>query len=454
MAELNIDGLVGPTHNYAGLSFGNLASKDNHGQASNPKAAALQGLDKMRRLIDLGVPQAVMPPHERPFLPRLRRLGFNGTDRAIIQSAMRDHPSLYANHCSASSMWTANAATVSPSADCQDGKLHFTPANLSAMPHRSLEGATTARLLKLMFNDKKYFHVHDLLPAHPNFGDEGAANHNRLSSNTNKKGLEIFVYGRRGFNAQGEQTHFPARQTFEASQSIIRRHQLRDEQTVLAKQNPIAIDAGAFHNDVVCVTNGNVIMHHQDAFSNHEALVKEITEKAQKLDIRPIFLTASRDEMSLSHAVKSYVFNSQIIMLSNGDMALILPKEAQENKASYNFIQRCLDGDNPITDAYFLDLKQSMSNGGGPACLRLRVQMTDQEIEAMHQAVIMTHEKIDRLETWVNQHYRDRLVFTDLADPKFLDETQTALDDLTKILEMGSFYHFQNDGVTQWSTHE
>lgn len=443
MPELNIDGLVGPTHNYAGLSYGNLASQNNQGQAANPKAAALQGLSKMRTLIDLGLSQAVMPPHERPFLPQLRRLGFSGTDRAVVQTAVKDHPALFANHCSASSMWTANAATISPSADCKDGKLHFTPANLSAMPHRSIEGGTTKRLLKYLFQNTDYFHVHDPLPAQPLYGDEGAANHNRIAANHEDVGLELFVYGREGLAKDTHVTQFPGRQTLEASEAIVRRHALDRDNVVLARQSPIAIDAGAFHNDVVCVTNGPVIMHHQDTFFNHIAVEDEITRKAASLGFEPIFLTASRDDMPLSDAVSSYVFNSQIVTLTGGDMALILPKEAEDNIASKRFIERCIAGNNPIKHAYYLDLKQSMSNGGGPACLRLRVQMTDAELAAMHQPVLMTQTKIDRLEKWVSRHYRDRLNFEDLADPDFLVETRAALDELTQILKMGAFYHFQ-----------
>lgn len=454
MPELNIDGLVGPTHNYAGLSHGNIASQNNQGRIANPKAAALQGLSKMRKLIGLGVPQAVMPPHERPFLPHLKRLGYSGSDKVIIQAAIVDNPVLFRNLCSASSMWTANAATVSPSADCKDGKLHFTPANLSAMPHRSIEGETTKRLLKVIFSNQEYFKVHDPLPSQSIYGDEGGANHNRLSSNHNASGLEIFVYGQRGLGLQNANLKYPARQTFEASQSIIRRHKLGREQVVLAQQNPKAINAGAFHNDVVCVTNGNVIMYHEDAFLDVHTIQKEITEKAKKLEIKPVFLRASREEMSLTDAVKSYVFNSQIVTLPNSEMTLILPKEAEENPASNRFIQKCLASKNSITTAHYLDLKQSMSNGGGPACLRLRVQLTNEELGAIHQPMILSHDKITQLEKWVSQHYRDRLLPGDLADPQLLYETQLALDELTKILEMGSFYHFQYNNIPHWSDHE
>ena len=153
---MNFDGLVGPSHNYAGLSHGNIASSKHKGAVANPQAAALQGLAKMRRLLDLGLPQAVLPPQERPFIPGLRALGFSGTDAQVLEAAFKQDPALVANYSSASSMWTANAATVTPSADSGDGRVHFTPANLTAMPHRALEDAQTQRALSMIFADSQH----------------------------------------------------------------------------------------------------------------------------------------------------------------------------------------------------------------------------------------------------------------------------------------------------------
>ena len=249
--ELNIDGLVGPTHNYAGLSYGNVASLNNKGVVSNPRAAALQGLSKMRTLINLGIPQALMPPHERPFLPMLKQLGFEGASNNIVRNAWDNSPELMANLCSASSMWTANAATVSPSRHCLDGRVHFTPANLTAMPHRSIEAQTTRRILKTIFRDTDYFEVHEPLPSNSIFGDEGAANHNVLSRSHDRRGLEIFVYGQHALRSNEDKTKFPGRQTFEASEAVARSHGVLQDSTVFIKQNPAAIDAGAFHLSLI-----------------------------------------------------------------------------------------------------------------------------------------------------------------------------------------------------------
>src|SRR6185312_6376895 len=196
---MNFDGLPGPTHNYSGLARGNLAAERNAQQVANPREAALQGLAKMRALAARGHAQGVLPPHERPSVPALRALGFGGSDHDVIETAGRDAPELLAACSSAAAMWAANAATVSAAADCGDGRIHFTPANLVTHFHRALEAPTTTRVLRAIFADQTRFCVHDPLPAAPQFGDEGAANHTRFTRRSGEAGVEFFVYGRRAF---------------------------------------------------------------------------------------------------------------------------------------------------------------------------------------------------------------------------------------------------------------
>ena len=456
--ELNLDGLVGPTHNYAGLSFGNVASDQNKGRHSNPRAAALQGLDKMRALMELGLAQGVLPPHERPFMPYLRALAYGGghnSDRSkIITAAWADNPQLLANLYSAAAMWTANAATISPSQHCADGRMHITPANLVAMAHRSLEGPTNHRVLKHIFADRTYFHVHDSLPAHDIFGDEGAANHNVMtnmasaatpnqSGQSSQSGIEIFVYGKKALNKATTPLTYPARQSFEASSAIARRHGLATPNYLLCQQSVQAINAGAFHNDVVCVTHGPVMLYHEQAFENLDEFKKQLINKAEQKAFTPIFVQADQSELSLEDAVRSYIFNCQMVSLPSGDMALILPSDVQHNQAAYDFVQRVLAADNPIKRAIYMDLRQSMRNGGGPACLRLRVPLSQVEFAHMHQGVIMDAAKLDWLEAWVKRHYRDRLSPEDLSDPQLATESFEALDALTQFLDLGSLYDFQ-----------
>lgn len=439
--EMNFDGLVGPTHNYAGLSRGNIASATHKGRVSNPRAAALQGLTKMERLIDLGLPQGVIPPQDGPRLPFLRTLGFTGTDADIVQMAFRANPALLANVSSASSMWTANAATVSPGADTADGRVHFTPANLISMPHRAMEHGLTQRILSRIFKDDTHFAVHDALPMNPMLGDEGAANHNRLCKSHGDAGLEVFVYGRAALSAKTDDPKFPARQTLESCHALASRHGLSTAHFL--RQNPAAIDAGAFHNDVVCVVNEDTMLYHALAFEAPDAMETALTKACEPLGFAPRF---ARAEMPIEDAIAAYVFNSQLITLPDGGMAMILPIEAEETPAAKAYVDQLI-ADGVIKAAHYLDLRQSMSNGGGPACLRLRVAMGADAMPTVHSGVVMMKDKIAALRDVVSTHYRDRLTLDDLGDPQFLNEVRGALDALSQVLDLPNLYDFQKDAA-------
>lgn len=436
-AEYNFDGLIGPTHNYAGLSFGNIASATNKGAASNPKEAALQGLAKMRAAMELGLKQGFLPPQDRPALKTLRALGFSGTDRQIIEKAGKAEPQLLANCYAASSMWTANAGTVAPSPDTGDGKVHFTAANLAANFHRSIEADTTARVLAQIFDDDMYFVHHPPLPGAMHFGDEGAANHGRLCESHGQKGVHLFVYGVDGEN-------FPARQKKRASEAVARNHLLDPAQTVFIQQSTTALDAGAFHNDVVGVANGTVLFLHEQSFADRDGAYNAIREAAPFVDI----IEAPAKDVSLEDCIKSYLFNSQLLTLpansgSSGEMALLLPQESEENPCVKAFVDETLAKNNPINRVIYKNVRESMRNGGGPACLRLRVVLSEEEAKAANPNFILDEARITALEHWVNAHYRDRLAPQDLADPALMEESFAAMQALTDLLSMGAFYDFQ-----------
>ncbi len=442
--EINFDGLVGPTHNYGGLSAGNLASMQNVGGFSNPRAAVLQGISKMRALLEMGLKQGVLPPHERVHIPTLRQLGFTGTDKAILESAWKQSPTLVTNLASASAMWTANAATVSPSADSSDGRVHFTAANLASLFHRSVETEFTARVLQTIFADPEHFEHHSSLPLGGRIGDEGAANHGRMSASHNQPAVELFIYGRSAFERPSNSARFEARQALEASQAIARRHLLDPKRTIFARQSRTAIDAGAFHNDVVSVTNGPMLLYHEQAFEEPEKTLADIASACQRCDIEPVFLKVPKEQVSLDDAVKSYLFNSQLVSLESGEMSLILPVDVLETPSAKRWVDDCLKADNPITSAHYMDLRQSMRNGGGPACLRLRVVLNSTEEASLAGVGLVDLAMCGSLEAWAKKHYREELSPEELGDPALLDEGRTALDELTTILNLGSIYDFQN----------
>lgn len=439
-AEINFDGLVGPTHNYAGLSHGNIAATLNALEESKPRAGALEGLVKMRRMMEFGLVQAVLPPHERPHIPTLRRLGFSGSDRAIHEKAWTTAPELVRNVCAASAMWTANAATVTPSSDSSDGKMHITPANLVAMFHRSIEHEVTDRVMRAIFPEGRHFAHHPVLPEAPHFGDEGAANHNRFCTAYGAPGLHLFVHGKQAFGGAPPPQRFPARQTLEASQAIARQHGVR--RALHVRQNPLAIDAGAFHNDVVAVANRHVFFYHEQAFAEPDALEDDLRRAAPEIDFAFLRVPAAR--LSLADAVTSYLFNSQLVGRPDSDrMTLILPMEVAETPSARKVVDSLLADGGPVGEAVYFDVRQSMRNGGGPACLRLRVVLDEAEQAALGAQVLLDAARIDALESWVRKHYRDRLRPADLGDPALLDEGRTALDELTGLLDLGPVYDFQ-----------
>jgi len=437
--EVNFDGLVGLTHHYAGLSFGNEASTKHRFQVSNPKLAAKQGLLKMKALADMGFAQAVIPPQERPNIGLLRQLGFDGTDQQVVEKAWKLAPELLSAASSASSMWVANAATVCPSADALDGRVHLTVANLNNKLHRASEAVTTERVLKAIFSDTDSFSVHEALPQVAMLGDEGAANHNRLSHTYGEPGIQLFVYGRNAGGGQAPE-RYPARQTLQASQAVARLNQVRPDQVVFAQQNPAVIDKGVFHNDVIAVTNRQVLFAHEAAFVNQAGLYQTLAQKLPGFQV----IEVPENRVSVADAVETYLFNSQLLSLEQGDMVLVLPQESREHAGVWRYLTELVASpDNPINALKVFDLRESMANGGGPACLRLRVVLTEAERAAVNPGVMMNDALFTTLNQWVDKYYRDRLTQNDLVDPQLLREGREALDELTQILKLGAVYPFQ-----------
>lgn len=437
--EVNFDGLVGLTHHYAGLSFGNEASTKHQFRVSNPKLAAKQGLLKMKALADAGFPQGMIPPQERPNVPVLRQLGFSGSDEKVIERVARLAPQLLSAASSASSMWVANAATVSPSADSLDGKVHLTVANLNNKFHRANEAPTTESLMHAIFRDEKHFSVHGALPQVALFGDEGAANHNRLGGAYGEPSMQLFVYGREEAQAGLAPGRYPARQTLEASQAVARLNQVDPDLLVFARQNPAVIDQGVFHNDVIAVSNRQVLLCHEQAFLDQRELYKTLGKKVPGFMV--IEVPTSR--VTVADAVVTYLFNSQLLSRDDGSMLLVLPEEARQHAGVWDYLNELLAADNPISELNVFDLRESMANGGGPACLRLRVVLSEAELRAVNPAVMMNDTLFTTLNAWVDRWYRDRLTQADLADPLLLREGREALDELTRILDLGSVYPFQ-----------
>ena len=414
LVEINFDGIVGPSHNYAGLSLGNIAAMTNAGSIAYPKAAALQGLAKMRHNLGLGLAQGVLPPHPRPNRKWLAALG---TSVEAVPDNLR--PAAF----SASAMWAANAATVSPAPDTADGRCHLTVANLRTMAHRSHEWPATLAQLRIAFADERRFVVHAPVP--PTFADEGAANHMRLSAAHGERGVEIFVYGQRG-------GPFPARQNIEACRAIARLHGLDPERTLFVTQSEAASAAGAFHNDVVAVANGNLLFAHEQAFEERTSFYEALRTIMPDVEI----LEVPAAEVSLDDAIRSYLFNAQLVTLPEGGMGLILPEEARETPSVWRWLERMIAGNGPIRNLFVVDVRQSMANGGGPACLRLRVVADPATVDPRF---MLDEVRVARLCEVVEANWPEQIAPADLEEPalwKQIESARLALLDAMELPEL------------------
>jgi succinylarginine dihydrolase len=412
LTEINFDGIIGPSHNYSGLSLGNIASATNAGLVSSPRAAALQGVEKMRHNLALGLSQGIFLPHPRPNRQWLAQLGTSVEDVP---------PTLRPAAFSASAMWAANAATVSPAPDSADGRCHLTVANLRTMAHRSHERPATLAQLQLAFADAGRFAVHEPVPA--TFGDEGAANHMRLCRSHGEAGVEVFVYGRSG-------AAFPARQHVEACQAIARYHRLDPDRTLFVCQAEEAIAAGAFHNDVVAVANENVLFAHEQAFEDRAAFYASLHRVMPEAEI----IEVPANAVSLEDAIKSYLFNAQLVTLPEGGMALILPSEARETPSVWNWLEDMVEGNGPIRKLLVTDVRQSMANGGGPACLRLRVVADPATVDARF---LVDEARLDAIGSVIAEKWPEQIAPEDLLQPTLWRQIEDARGALLAALDLG-----------------
>mgnify|MGYP001609584055 FL=1 len=231
---------------------------------------------------------------------------------------------------------------------------------------------------------------------------------------------------------------FAARHTLEASRAVARIAGAIN--IVHARQNPTAIDAGAFHNDVVMVGSHDRILIHARALVDQQQVLEQLTALTGPLRIAVI----DEHELTLEQAVRSYLFNSQLLRTTDG-VVLVAPADSAEGPA--RAVINRLQSEGFINRSVFINLRESMMGGGGPACLRLRVPLNERELSAISPGLVLTPDRLRQLEGWVDQHYRRELTLADLGDGRLLDEGRAALDELTRLIGLGSMYQFQGGTV-------
>jgi succinylarginine dihydrolase len=418
LIEIQIDRIVGPTHHFGGLGVGNVASKTNAGEVSNPAAAALQGLDKMRLVAQLGVPQLILPPQTRPASGMLQSLGFRDSQ---WQKILDESPELFSGAMSSSAMWTANAATVTPAIDNQSNQLMMTIANLTASLHRSIEPSDTEQELTKALGCASQ--ISPPIAVGSALRDEGAANHMRLGTSENTPGINVFVYG----DGDPMPKEFWPRQSRAACEAIARSHQLSPENTFFLKQHPEAIDAGAFHNDVVAMSHHNLFVHHELAYWEAGETLQQIEKRYEELNEAKLNrIEISQEELSIADAVSTYLFNSQIVSPPDSRRPEILcPSEVREHDGAKKIVRDlCQRG--LFREACYVALNQSMSGGGGPACLRLRIPMSMRTFNSVPKLNQWSEDIDEQLRSAIERHYPTEITLEKLADPSVLAQAENA----------------------------
>jgi len=194
---------------------------------------------------------------------------------------------------------------------------------------------------------------------------------------------------------------------------------------------------------VIAVGEGTFLFCHERAFVDQPAVLDAL-RTAIGSDFTAVVIRD--DELSLIDAVGTYLFNSQLLPLDDGRFLLVAPAECRANPKTSQLLDRLVADETPIADVLTFDLRQSMRNGGGPACLRLRVPMTQDARRAVTTNVFFDAALDAALDGWIRKHYRDRLAPADLRDPALLDESRRALDELTTLLRLPPVYPFQLQG--------
>lgn len=435
LRELNIDGLIGPTHHFGGLGVGNKASEESQHQASNPRAAALEGLHKMQLVSSLGITQLYLPPPARPAWGWLENLGFTGDRREILARCAEASPILLSAAYSSAFMWTANAATMSAATDTMDACTHLKVANLSANLHRSIESEERYQQLRSLFANVPRVSVQPALLGCAPLRDEGAANVMRLCSPSGSEGCYVFVYGSDdGPNDLQQARRRPPRQCMLASQLVAQSLQIASDRCIFVQQTPEAIDAGVFHNDVIATSHENLLLYHEQAFVDGVAFINQLHEQFSKRTNESLLaIQIQASELSLAEAVSTYLFNSQIVTQSDGSWRMICPSACQVSESVQSFLARLQRAVPRLKQIDYVHLQQSMANGGGPACLRLRVILDEEQIRQLPKSSIVTEDAAHRLQSIIESEYPTHVTMSDLMRLDFASHAEHIANQIANV---------------------
>ncbi|HEV3117360.1 MAG TPA: N-succinylarginine dihydrolase, partial [Gemmataceae bacterium] len=251
-------------------------------------------------------------------------------------------------------------------------------------------------------------------------------------------GVHLFVYGRDAVTAAPSPHRFRARQTRQASRAVCRQNRLATGQLIFAQQNPEAVDAGVFHNDVIATSHRDIFFFHECAYVNTPGVIERICDTFTAVTggrLRLIEVGAA--ELPLELAVRSYLFNSQLVTAPDGRTILVAPTECHRIPRVRNYLEALTSRPAcPIDSVEFVEVNQSMRGGGGPACLRLRVPLTAAQLRSLGGNVLLTDALFERLVRTVSETYPESVSFADLSNGDFLETCRAATARIYAVLEL------------------
>ena len=204
---------------------------------------------------------------------------------------------------------------------------------------------------------------------------------------------------------------------------------------MLVEQSRAAVDAGAFHNDVVAVSNLELMLAHPDAFTDFANV------QAAVCGGLPGAKVVAVEGLPLADAIASYLFNSQLISLPEGGMAMVLPAEVRDNHTASRALDAALGQAGDVRKTVFVDVRESMRNGGGPACLRLRVPVSAADQAAIHPGYILDEARLDRLARLIETHWPVAVAPADLSNPALWETARGADAALTNFINAPDSAH-------------
>jgi succinylarginine dihydrolase len=133
----------------------------------------------------------------------------------------------------------------------------------------------------------------------------------------------------------------------------------------------------------------------------------------------------------IGDAIRSYLFNSQLVTPPDGAMTLVAPTECRETPSVAAWIERHLASNGAIRRVNFVDVRQSMANGGGPACLRLRVACDPAEVDTRF---LVDEAKLDRLAGLVAARWPEEIVSSEIQSAALIADIERARLSLLDLL--------------------